>query len=150
VSHIDCVQIEYSPWCLDHEHDGVIDTCRELGVTIVAYSPLGRGVLTGQYRDVSAFTGSNDNRGTIPKYTEYLQKNLELVDALELIAQRKGCTVGQLCIAWVAAQGAIPIPGTKQIGRLEENWGANAVQLSDEEQEAIRTVSNANKPIGAR
>jgi aryl-alcohol dehydrogenase-like predicted oxidoreductase len=106
--------------------------------------------LTGQYRDVSAFTGANDNRGTIPKYAEFLDQNLQLIDALEQIAKQKGCTVGQLCIAWVAAQGAIPIPGTKQIGRLEENWGANEVHLSDEEQQNIRMISIANKPVGAR
>jgi aryl-alcohol dehydrogenase-like predicted oxidoreductase len=106
--------------------------------------------LTGHYRKVSAFTGANDNRGTIPKYAEFLDQNLRLIDALKQIAEQKGCTVGQVCIAWVAAQGAIPIPGTKQIGRLEENWAANVVHLSDEEQRNIRMISLANKPVGAR
>jgi aryl-alcohol dehydrogenase-like predicted oxidoreductase len=151
VAHIDALQIEYSPWCLDHESDGVIDAARELGVTIIAYSPLGRGVLTGKFRDASLFQGPNDNRGTIPKYgAEMLPANLRLVDELEAIAKTKGCSVGQLCIAWVAAMGAIPIPGTKRVDRLEENWASREVELTKEDLDKIRGIITASAPQGAR
>jgi aryl-alcohol dehydrogenase-like predicted oxidoreductase len=151
VARIDALQIEYSPWCLDHEADGVIDAARELGVTIIAYSPLGRGVLTGKFRDASLFQGPNDNRGTIPKYgAEMLPGNLRLVDELEAIAKTKGCTVGQLCIAWVAAMGAIPIPGTKRVDRLEENWASRDVELTKDDLDKIRGIITASAPQGAR
>lgn len=151
VAHIDALQIEYSPWCTDHERNGVLDTARELGITIIAYSPLGRGVLTGKFRDASLFQGPNDNRGSIPKYSaENLPANLRLVDELEKIADRKGCTVGQLSIAWVAAQGAIPIPGTKQASRLIENWNSRDVTLSEEDLVAMRKIIDGAAPSGAR
>lgn len=151
VAHIDAVQIEYSPWCTDHERDGLIDTARELDVTIIAYSPLGRGVLTGAYRDASLFQQANDNRGTIPKYSaENLPANLRLVDEMTKIAQKKGCTPGQLSIAWVIAQGAIPIPGTTKSDRLVENWEAGNVELTEDELESIRTIITEAAPKGDR
>lgn len=149
VAHIDALQIEYSAFFLDHESDGLIDAARELGVTIVAYSPLGKGMLTGQYRDPSKFAG--DIRGTIPRYAqENFDANMKLVDEFERLAAEKGCKPGQLAIAWVAAQGAIPIPGTKNKGRFEENWAANKVSLTKDELKSIRKVLDNVKVVGAR
>ncbi|ORX37922.1 NADP-dependent oxidoreductase domain-containing protein [Kockovaella imperatae] len=149
VAHIDAIQIEYSPWFIDHERDGLIDAARELGVSIVAYSPLGKGLLTGKHRDASAF--SKDIRGTAPRYTgENFDKNLALVDEFERLAKSKGCTPGQLSLAWVAAQGAIPIPGTKNADRVKENWGANKVTLTEGELKEIRKVIQENEPVGDR
>lgn len=149
VAHIDALQIEYSPFFLDHETDDLIDAARELGVTIVAYSPLGKGMLTGKYRDPSKFAG--DIRGTIPRYSqEHFDSNIKLVDEFERLAKVKGCKAGQLAIAWVAAQGAIPIPGTKNKGRFEENWGASEITLSEQELKDIRKVLDEVKVAGAR
>jgi aryl-alcohol dehydrogenase-like predicted oxidoreductase len=151
VAHIDALQIEYSPWFADHKRDGVIDAARELGVTIIAYSPLGRGVLTGKYRDAALFQQANDNRGTIPKYNaENLPKNLRLVDEITKIADRKGCSPGQLSIAWVMAMGAIPIPGTTKADRLAENWRARDVVLEEEDMKAIREIIITAAPTGDR
>ncbi|KZP18340.1 Aldo/keto reductase [Athelia psychrophila] len=151
IAHIDALQIEYSLWFTDHERNGLLDAARELGVAIIAYSPLGRGVLTGQYRDVAAFSAPGDNRAMIPKYSaEFLPGNLRLVDEIEKLATKKGCTPGQLSIAWVAAQGAIPIPGTKTSSRLEENWGSREVGFTEAELEEIRVIITEAAPKGAR
>ena len=148
VAHIDALQIEYSPWFIDHERDSLISTARDLNVTIVAYSPLGRGVLTGTVKDSSQF--ASDIRGRAPRYTEHWEANRKLIEEVEKLAKKKGCTPGQLSIAWVTAQGAIPIPGTKTLSRLEENWGASRVKLSDEELKEIREVILEAEPKGNR
>lgn len=151
VAKIDYLQIEYSPWCIDHATDGVIDAAKELGVQVVAYSPLGRGVLTGKYRDAALFAGPNDNRGGLPKYSaDNLGANLQLVDKLEEIAQGKGCTVSQLCIAWILHQGFIPIPGTKKVERLVENYGSESVAISDKEMKELDELIRRLKPKGDR
>lgn len=112
-------------------------------MAVIAYSPLGKGMLTGAFRDPAAY--KNDIRGSAPRFNEHLQQNLRLVDEFERLAAKKGggCTAGQLSIAWVMRMGAIPIPGTKSVARLEENWAAGKVELTDEEMDEIRKVIDA-------
>ncbi|KAG7004574.1 aldo-keto reductase yakc [NADP(+)] [Physcia stellaris] len=148
VHPISAVQIEYSPFSMDIEDPAIalLQTCRELGVATVAYSPLGRGFVTGQYKSPDDFE-DGDFRKYSPRFSaENFPKNLELVDKLAAIAQKKGCTAGQLTLAWLMRQGEdiIPIPGTKKIKYLEENLGALDVKLSDgEDQEIRKAVENA-------
>lgn len=150
VAHIDALQIEYSPWFTDHEQNGLIDAARELGVTIVAYSPLGKGVLTGKYTSPDSFP-EGDIRRNIPRFQEgTMDKNMRIVNEFKKLADKKGCTPGQLSLAWVIAQGAIPIPGTRQVGRLEENFGATDVELTKEELVEIKKLIEDAKPVGAR
>ncbi|CAF1127933.1 unnamed protein product [Rotaria sordida] len=142
VHPISAVQIEYSPFSLDIEHEdiGVLKTCRELGVAIVCYSPLGRGLLTGQIKSPDDLE-ENDFRKLLPRFSkENFDKNLQLVDTLTSLAKKKGCTTGQLTLAWVLAQGDdfIPIPGTTKIKNLEENVAAAQIQLSKDEINEIR------------
>ncbi|OCF32142.1 aldo-keto reductase [Kwoniella heveanensis BCC8398] len=150
IAKIDALQIEYSPWFTDHEENGLIDAAKELGVTIIAYSPLGKGILSGKYRDPDDFP-EGDIRRTIPRFNrENMPKNLRIVDEFEKLAQKKGTTSGQLALAWVIAQGAIPIPGTKSSERLEENWAAGEVALDDAELKELRALIEDAKPTGAR
>ncbi|WVW82519.1 hypothetical protein I302_104530 [Kwoniella bestiolae CBS 10118] len=150
IAHIDALQIEYSPWYTDHEQNGLIDTAKELGVTVIAYSPLGKGILTGKYTSADQFP-KGDVRRTIPRFSEeLLGKNLKIVHEFQKLAEKKRCTPGQLALAWVIAQGAIPIPGTKNAIRLAENWGAGDVDLSEDELKEIRTLIEEAKPEGAR
>jgi aryl-alcohol dehydrogenase-like predicted oxidoreductase len=131
---ITAVQNEWSLWSRDLEAD-VLGVCRELGIGIVAYSPLGRGFLTGQFKSPDDFA-PDDFRRTQPRFQgENFQKNLELVDKLRTMADDKACTAGQLALAWVHAQGhdVFPIPGTKRRAYLEENIAAFEVALSDDE-----------------
>lgn len=149
VAHIDALQIEYSAFCVDYEQNGLIDTARELGVTVVAFSPLGAGFLTGKYSDPASFNG--DMRSQAGRFApDNMKTNLRLLQKLQSFAERKLCTPGQLALAWVAAQGAIPIPGTKGISRLEENYAATYVKLSDEELKEIREIIDANPAVGSR
>ena len=142
------MQIEYSPFTTDIESPdiGLLKTCRELGVAIVAYSPLGRGMLTGAYKSPADFE-EGDFRSYSPRFSEEnFPKNLKLVDQIKEIAKRKGCTAGQLTLAWLLAQGPdiIPIPGTKKIKYLEENIAALNVKLTSSENTEIRkAVENA-------
>ncbi|KAF2735796.1 Aldo/keto reductase [Polyplosphaeria fusca] len=143
VHHIDCVQLEYSPFALDIESPSIdiLRTCRELGIAIVAYSPLGRGFLTGQIKSPDDFE-EGDFRKHAPRYSkENFGNNLKLVERLEEIAKRKGCTTGQLSLAWLSEQGVdvIPIPGTKKVKYLEENVAAIDVKLTDDEVRTIRS-----------
>ncbi|KAH8428586.1 uncharacterized protein LDX57_006282 [Aspergillus melleus] len=143
---IQAYQIEYSPFSRDIEkpETGLLATCRELGIATVAYSPLGRGMLTGAYKSIDDFD-ENDFRRSIPRFSrENFPKNLQLVETLQEIAARKECTSGQLVLAWMMAQGEdiFPIPGTKRIQYLEENMGAYAVRLSEPE---IQEISEAIK-----
>lgn len=118
---ITAYQIEYSPFSMDIEDPslGLLAACRRLGIATVAYSPLGRGILTGKYKSPDDFE-SGDFRRTIPRFStqENFDKNLELVRTLESLAEEKGCTSGQLTLAWLMRQGddIYPIPGTKKIG----------------------------------
>jgi len=154
VHHIDAVQIEYSPFAIDIEQPDInlLKTCRELGVAIIAYSPLGRGLLTGAYKSPSDFS-SDDFRKFLPRFSaENFPKNIKLVDGLVSLAAKKGCTPGQLTLAWLLAQGEdiIPIPGTKKIKYLEENLGALEVKLSEEEEKEIRKLVEGAEVHGER
>lgn len=154
VHPIACVQIEYSPFSLDIEREeiGLLKTCRELGVAIVCYSPLGKGMLTGQLRSVDDLE-EKDFRRQMPRFSkENFPKNYQLVDQLTSIANKKGCTVGQLALAWVLAQGDdfIPIPGTSKIKNLDENAGATSVKLTKEEVQEIREICEKADVAGGR
>jgi aryl-alcohol dehydrogenase-like predicted oxidoreductase len=131
VHPIAAVQTEYSLWSRDVEDD-VLPALRELGIALVAYSPLGRGFLTGAYKSIDDFD-ADDYRRHSPRFQgENFQKNLDLVRAIEELARAKGVTPAQLALAWVLAQGEdiVPIPGTKRRERLEENVGGVDVELS--------------------
>lgn len=148
---ITAVQSEYSLWSRDPE-DEVLDACKELGVAFVAYSPLGRGFLTGQIKKIEDFEPT-DFRRTSPRFQgENFQKNLDLVKKLETLATKKGCTTSQLALAWVIAQGnfIFPIPGTKRIKYLEENVGALNVDFTKEELREIDAIAPKDVAAGTR
>ena len=152
--HIDAVQIEYSPFTTDIESPSIalLQTCRSLGVAVVAYSPLGRGMLTGAYKSPSDFE-EGDFRKMSPRFSEEnFPKNFKLTDEIGALAKKKGVTPGQLTLAWLMAQGEdiIPIPGTKKIKYLEENLGALEVKLTGEEEQEIRKVVDGAEVHGTR
>lgn len=154
VHPISAVQIEYSPFALDIEDPqiGLMQTCRELGVAIVAYSPIGRGMITGAIRSPDDFE-EGDFRRMAPRFSkENFPKNLKLVDEIGRMAERKGVTASQLTLAWLLAQGedVFPIPGTTRTDRLEENLGALRIQLSEEEVMEIRKACENAVVHGAR
>ena len=133
VHPIAALQSEYSLWTRDVETNGVLDTCRELGVTLVPYSPLGRGFLTGTIHKLEDLDASDWRRTNYPRFEEQaLQANLKLATAVKELAAEKAVTPAQLALAWVLAQGKdlVPIPGTKRVRYLEENMGALNVTLS--------------------
>ncbi|KAL8970048.1 MAG: hypothetical protein Q9183_001699 [Haloplaca sp. 2 TL-2023] len=132
--------------------DGLLQTCRELGIAVAAYSPLGRGMLTGQYRSRFDFE-EGDWRRLAPRFSdENFLKNVELVDKLKVMADRKSATTGQLTLAWLMAQGPdiFPIPGTKRLKYLAENLGSLIVNLTEEEDRDIRRAVEAAETQGAR
>jgi aryl-alcohol dehydrogenase-like predicted oxidoreductase len=151
VHPIAALQSEYSLWSRDPE-DGVLAACRELGISLVAYSPLGRGFLTGQiqrFEDLDA----DDYRRNTPRFQgENFQRNLDVVTRIKELATQKNCTPGQLALAWVLAQGEdiVPIPGTKRIEYLEENVGALDVQLSSDELAQIDEIAPRSAIAGMR
>ena len=152
VHPITAVQSEYSLWTRDPETDGVLAVCRRLGVGFVAYSPLGRGFLTGTIRRPEDFA-ADDYRRTSPRFQgENFARNLALVDQVEILARRKGCTPSQLALAWVLAQGEdiVPIPGTKRRRYLEENVGAVAVTLAPAEHAELDAVFPPDIAVGRR
>ena len=133
-SPITAVQTELSLWSRDAEAE-VLPTVRELGIGYVAYSPLGRGFLTGQIKSPDDFP-EDDFRRFHPRFTgENFKKNIQLVQEVEELAQQKGCTAAQLALAWVLAQGddVVPIPGTKRVRYLDENIAALDVKLTNED-----------------
>jgi aryl-alcohol dehydrogenase-like predicted oxidoreductase len=145
-------QVEYGPWCLDIENDGRLQACRELGITVVAYSPLGRGFLTGRYQSPADFE-EGDYRKYLPRFQPgVFEKNLELVKQFEKLAAKKGVTPSQLCLAWVLAQGddIIPIPGTRRSKYLAENWKSLDIQLTPAELQEIRDAINKLPVEGTR
>jgi aryl-alcohol dehydrogenase-like predicted oxidoreductase len=142
------VQSEYSLWTRELEDD-VLSTLRELGIGLVAYSPLGRGFLTGQIRSLDDLT-EDDWRRTNPRFQEQaLQENLQLADRVTELAEQRGITPAQLALAWVMAKGQdiVPIPGTKSPRRLEENAAAAQVELSAED---IKELDDAISPEAVR
>lgn len=151
VHPITALQSEYSLWTRDPE-DGVLATCRELGIGFVAYSPLGRGFLTGQIRRFEDLA-LDDYRRHSPRFQDgNFEKNLEIVYRVRELAARKGCTPGQLALAWTLAQGEdiVPIPGTKHPSYLDENLAALTVNLSPAERDAISAVFPPGLAAGTR
>ncbi len=151
VHPVTAVQSEYSLWSRDPE-DEVLDTCKELGIAFVAYSPLGRGFLTGRFKSPEDFD-EDDYRKHSPRFQgENFQKNLELVEKIEELAAKKHCTPAQLAIAWVMAQGdfIFPIPGTKHVKYLEENIGSLKINLSQEELREIDDIAPKGVAAGTR
>jgi aryl-alcohol dehydrogenase-like predicted oxidoreductase len=141
VHPITALQSEWSLWTRGIE-DEVVPTCRELGIGIVPFSPLGRGFLTGALTSHSQLT-EGDMRVAFPRFTEEnFDANLALVRALQVVAEQKGVTPGQLALAWVQAKGAdvVPIPGTKRRKYLEENVAAVGIELSTEDIKAIESA----------
>jgi aryl-alcohol dehydrogenase-like predicted oxidoreductase len=151
VHPITALQTEYSLWTRDSE-GGILAACRELGIGFVAYSPLGRGFLTGQFKKFDDLP-ADDYRRNSPRFQgENFQKNLDLVRRVEELAREKKCTASQLALAWVLAQGSdvVPIPGTKRRKYLEENVAALDVKLSGEELRQIDAAFPADSAAGAR
>jgi aryl-alcohol dehydrogenase-like predicted oxidoreductase len=148
---VTAVQSEYSLWSREPE-EGILDTCRELGIAFVAYSPLGRGFLTGQikkFEDLAA----DDYRRFSPRFQgDNFQKNLALVEKIGQLAKEKGCTASQLALAWVFTRGdhLFPIPGTKKVHYLEENAGALQVSLSAEEASLLDRIAPPGAALGSR
>ncbi|KAK7065073.1 NADP-dependent oxidoreductase domain-containing protein [Favolaschia claudopus] len=146
VHPIAAVQVEYSPFSLDIEDPkiGLLATARELGVKIVAYSPLGRGLLTGQYKSPDEFA-DDDFRKAIPRFNkENFPTILKLADSLKAIGSKyNNATAGQVTLAWLLSNGddIIPIPGTKKVKYLEENMGGGKITLSKEDAEAVRKLA---------
>jgi aryl-alcohol dehydrogenase-like predicted oxidoreductase len=151
---ITALQTEYSLFTRDLE-DEILPTIRELGIGLVPYSPLGRGLLTGAITAESGAEGEGDNRRSayFPRFQgEALEANLRLVEAVTRIAEAKGCTPGQLALAWVLAQGddVAPIPGTKRVRYLEENVAAAAVHLASEDLAALEQAVPRDAVAGDR
>jgi len=152
VHPITALQTEYSTWTRDPETNGVLATCRELGIGFVAYSPLGRGFLTGQFKRFEDLPADDYRRQTPRFQGENFQKNLDLVRRVEEIAREKGCKPSQLALAWVMAQGddIAPIPGTKRRKYLEENVAALNVHLTPDDLRRINEVFPPEAAAGPR
>jgi len=152
VQPVTAVQNEYSLWWRRPEEE-VLAACEELGIGLVAYSPLGKGFLTGTITASTSFDATNDIRSTIPRFEpEALQHNQAVVDLLASIAQRKGATPGQIALAWLLAQKPwiVPIPGTRKLHRLEENIGAADIELSADELAEIEDAASKIRVQGGR
>jgi aryl-alcohol dehydrogenase-like predicted oxidoreductase len=152
VQPVTAVQTEYSLWTRDPEDDGVLATCAELGIGFVAYSPIGRGFLSGQIRSVDDLDPKDFRRHNPRFQGEAFEQNLRLVDRVRELAAAKGVTASQLALAWVMAQSdkpgnpdVVPIPGTKRVSYLEENAAAVDVELTDDD---LRQLDEA-APVGA-
>ncbi len=148
---ISALQTEFSLWSRDPEQE-ILQTVRELGIGFVAYSPLGRGFLTGRFKTPDDLPPGDWRRNSPRFQGENFHKNLELVSAINEIAQEKNCSPSQLALAWVLAQGddIVPIPGTKRIHYLEENAGALTVRLTPEDLRRIDGVVPAGAASGQR
>ncbi|MFA6300548.1 MAG: aldo/keto reductase [Nocardioides sp.] len=153
VHPVTALQTEYSLFTRDLE-DEILPTIRELGIGLVPYSPLGRGLLTGAITSPDTLDESDSRRSAyFPRFQgQALDANLALVDRVRHIAEAKGCTPGQLALAWVLAQGddVVPIPGTKRVAYLEENVAAADVTLSEEDLQALGTAVPRDAVVGAR
>ncbi len=151
VHPVTALQSEYSLWTRDPE-DGILQTCKELGIAFVAYSPLGRGFLTGEIKKFEDFE-EDDYRRHSPRFQgENFDKNLQLIKKIEEMAKNKGCTTAQLALAWVLAQEdfIFPIPGTKRIKYLEENIGAMNVKLTKKDLEELDAIAPKGVAAGMR
>jgi aryl-alcohol dehydrogenase-like predicted oxidoreductase len=152
VHPISALQTEFSLWSRDPEENGVLETVRELGIGFVAYSPLGRGFLTGSFKTPEDIP-ENDWRRSSPRFQgENFRRNLDLVERVAEIARTMGCTPGQLALAWVLARGRdiVPIPGTKRIRYLEENAAATGVEISREDLDRLDEAFPPGAAAGTR
>jgi aryl-alcohol dehydrogenase-like predicted oxidoreductase len=152
VHPITALQSEYSLWTRDVEDNGVLATCRELGIGFVPFSPLGRGFLTGRFKSPGDFP-EDDSRRAQPRFQPgNFERNLVLVRAIEAMAARKHCTPAQLALGWLLAQGegVVPIPGSKRRSRVEENAAAVDVELSSEDIGALDSIAPKGVAAGAR
>jgi aryl-alcohol dehydrogenase-like predicted oxidoreductase len=152
VHPIAALQVEFSLWTRDPQENGMAESCAKTGTSIVAYSPLGRGFLTGAFQSPDDFE-ADDYRRQSPRFQgDNFYRNLELVEKVKAIAANKGCTPAQLALAWVLAQGndIFAIPGTRRIGRLDENLAAVDIKLSPEELKTIDAVFPPDAAAGAR
>ncbi len=150
VHPISAVQTEYSVFTRDAEAAGVTQACAELGITFVAYSPLGRGILTGSLTSLDSIA-ADDYRRSNPRYmAENLSHNNEIVARFAQFAQNKGVTSAQLALAWLLAQNTVPIPGTRHIARLEENIAANSADLSDADWKELESLISTMRFAGER
>jgi aryl-alcohol dehydrogenase-like predicted oxidoreductase len=151
VHPINALQTEYSLWTLDIENE-ILQTCKDLDIAVVAYSPIGRGFLSGSIKKLNELE-DNDWRKSTPRMQENnFKDNLLLVKEIEQLAKEKNCTSSQLALAWLLHQGEniFPIPGTKRIKYLEENFAANKISLTAEELKKIRLILNSSTISGAR
>lgn len=150
---ISAYQVEYSPLFLDIESEEykILQTCRELGITVIAYSPVGRGLLSGQFK-TAADVPANDWRMNVPKLKNNLDKILELSAQITAVGAKHNATAAQVCLAWISQQGddIIPIPGTSTIKYLEQNTAAADIKLSDDELALIRKYAVAADLPGDR
>jgi aryl-alcohol dehydrogenase-like predicted oxidoreductase len=157
VQPVTALQTEYSLWSRDPEDDGVLAVCAELGIGFVAYSPIGRGFLSGQIRSIDDLA-PDDFRRHNPRFQgEAFAQNLQLVDRVREIAETKGVTATQLALAWVMAQSGragnptiVPIPGTKRVSYLEENAAAAGVELTEDDLQALDSAAPAGATAGDR
>jgi len=150
VHPITAVQSEYSLFERTVEERGVLQTLKELGIGFVAYSPLGRGFLSGQIRTIDDLP-EDDFRRAIPRFQEaHFYKNIELVKAIEVLAEEKNVTSSQLALAWIMSKGILPIPGTKRRKYLEQNLAATTIQLSEADLSKLESIvplgTNTGKP----
>ncbi|EED24600.1 aldo-keto reductase (AKR13), putative [Talaromyces stipitatus ATCC 10500] len=155
VHPIAAVQIEYSPIAIEIEDEevGLLQTARELGVAIVAYSPMGRGVLSGGYKTVEEIHAKDRFLAALPRFSkENFPKILRMITKFEQVAKNKGCTTGQLAMAWVLSRGedVLVIPGTRTIKYLEENFATQNIKLTPEEEKALSSIIYATKFQGSR
>ncbi len=150
VHPITALQTEYSLWSREPEGE-LLATTRELGIGFVAYSPLGRGFLTGRFRSWESTVG--DNRGRYPRFQrENIERNLVIVDAVEAVAKRLGATAAQVALAWVTQRGddIVPIPGTKRVRYVEENIASLDLMLDAEDVAALEAAAPAGATAGER
>jgi len=149
VHPITAVQSEYSLFERTAEERGVLKTLQDLGIGFVAYSPLGRGFLSGQIRSIDDLP-ENDFRRAIPRFQEkYFHKNIELVEAIENLAKEKNVTSSQLALAWIMSKGIVPIPGTKRRKYLEQNIESANIQLSESDLQKLETIVPLGTDTGA-
>ncbi|HSR52210.1 MAG TPA: aldo/keto reductase [Acidobacteriota bacterium] len=151
VHPVAALQTEYSLWSREPENE-LLDLCRESDIAFVAYSPLGRGFLTGRFRSLDDLDADDWRRNTPRFQPENFDKNLELVDRVEELARKRGCTPAQLALGWCLSQGdhIVPIPGTTNPERLEQNAAAADIELTSQELDTINNVIPANLARGER
>jgi len=150
VHPLTALQTEYSLFERTSEEAGILDTLKELGIGFVAYSPLGRGFISGDIRSPDDFA-DDDFRKAIPRFQgEQFYKNIELVNAIKNLADKRSITASQLAIAWIISKGIVPIPGTKRVKYVEQNIAAATVALSQEEINRLESIVPLGTSTGAR